>query len=108
VQISAFLNSREGLLKCASFKSADFQMSPSDISLNLNFFLSIAKFYLVTTNDQDLANLIALYHGIYTGIHHLSFIPPYATVIALDSTLGPAPDSMLQLLHPIAWHSTTE
>jgi hypothetical protein len=31
VQISAFLNSRDGLLKCASFESADFQMSPSDI-----------------------------------------------------------------------------
>ena len=35
--------------------------------------------------------------------------PPDATVTALDSMLAPtAPDSMLQLLYPIAWHSTTE
>jgi hypothetical protein len=45
-QISAFLISRDsdGLSKCASFESADFQMSPSDICLNLNIILSIVKF----------------------------------------------------------------
>ena len=33
----------------------------------------------------------------------------YATVTALDRMLAPtAPNSMLQLLHPIAGHSTTE
>ena len=33
----------------------------------------------------------------------------YATVTALDSMLAPtAPNRMLQLLHPIAGHSTTE
>jgi hypothetical protein len=45
VQIFAFLNSRDWLLKCASFESADFQMSlsPSDISSNLNIFFVYCK-----------------------------------------------------------------
>jgi hypothetical protein len=44
VQISAFLNSRDWLLKCAGFESADFQMSPSDICVISISFLSIVNF----------------------------------------------------------------
>jgi hypothetical protein len=35
VQISAFLISKDGLLKCVGLESADFQMPPSNIGLNL-------------------------------------------------------------------------
>jgi hypothetical protein len=49
VQISAFLNSRDELLRCVgfdSFESADFQMSPSDIGLNPNIF--VVNCYVLT------------------------------------------------------------
>ncbi len=46
VQISAFLISKDWLLKCVglNFESADFQKSPSDIEINLNIPLAILKF----------------------------------------------------------------
>ena len=44
MQISAFLISKDWLLKCVGLESADFQMPPSDIGLNLNILLANLKF----------------------------------------------------------------
>ena len=44
MQISAFLISKNWLLKCVGLESADFQMPPSDIGLNLNILLANIKF----------------------------------------------------------------
>jgi hypothetical protein len=44
MQISAFLISKDWLLKCVGLESADFQMPPSDIGLNLNILLANSKF----------------------------------------------------------------
>jgi hypothetical protein len=40
MHISAFLISKDGLLKCVGFESADFHMPPSDIGLSLNILLA--------------------------------------------------------------------
>jgi hypothetical protein len=44
MQISTFLISKDGLLKCVGLESADFQMPPSDIGLNLKILLANLKF----------------------------------------------------------------
>ncbi len=46
MHISAFLVSKDWLLKCVGLESADFHMPPSDIGFNLNILLANLKFKL--------------------------------------------------------------